>query len=559
MTEPLIINKFDQIADSPHQGFGLLKNVEVDAFPGSVRVGRAPASIFHIAFSQTFTADAGTDICTIGSTNVPSTGVAVTVSSTGTLPAGLSASTQYFIIQSSTSTFKLATTIALAEAGTAVDITDAGTGTHTVSLTTPGTIKHYVRDQRIGFVYAIDSNGRVWWSNSGATYQLLSGNTRTNGEGNGLAILLNSDSSATYLFVFRNATIDVINVFGSANVKTPVWSTAWNALNSGAGSGNSHHTIYAQDAVIYFVDSRYIGSIREVAGQVFDPSNSATYAYTNQALDTPQSEVLYWLEELGTNLLASGSTFNKIYPWDRVSDSFNLPLPVPEINVNKMKNIGNLVYILAGTKGNIYRTQGSYVTLFKSLPEYLTNNAGTIMSNPVTWGGIGLKNSGLLFGIGTQTTGTSGVYLLYPDGRLIMDNMPSTGSANVTALFTYSDLYEMGYANGGDSMTAGTRYTNFGAVIQSALYLVGTKTEKATYSTIEVQIAKPVSGASIRLKYRTDISSSFSDFPGGAVSFGTDGVVTSFEQDIGLIDIENVQVQAEMQGNLELVEIRLIP
>lgn len=88
------------------------------------------------AASSTFTA-ATSDVCTTtGDDILTDTGTQVTVSSTTTLPAGLSASTTYYVIYQSATTFKLATTLANALAGTAVDITDTGTGTHTVSVST---------------------------------------------------------------------------------------------------------------------------------------------------------------------------------------------------------------------------------------------------------------------------------------------------------------------------------------------------------------------------------------------------------------------------------------
>ena len=89
--------------------------------------------ITSVAPSSTFTA-AVTDICTAASTIVIETGIEVTVSSATTLPAGLVASTRYFMIYESATTFKLATSYAAALAGTAIDITDTGTGTHTVTL-----------------------------------------------------------------------------------------------------------------------------------------------------------------------------------------------------------------------------------------------------------------------------------------------------------------------------------------------------------------------------------------------------------------------------------------
>lgn len=54
----------------------------------------------------------------------------VFVSTTTTLPAGLSASTNYYVIDPTTNTFKLSAT----RGGSSVDITTTGTGTHTYKL-----------------------------------------------------------------------------------------------------------------------------------------------------------------------------------------------------------------------------------------------------------------------------------------------------------------------------------------------------------------------------------------------------------------------------------------
>jgi hypothetical protein len=89
------------------------------------------------AFS-TFTADDATDICAFTSSNINMLPYStVQVSSTTTLPAGLSAATNYFVIKLTDSTFKLATSYANAVAGTAIDITSTGTGTHTVNNLLP--------------------------------------------------------------------------------------------------------------------------------------------------------------------------------------------------------------------------------------------------------------------------------------------------------------------------------------------------------------------------------------------------------------------------------------
>lgn len=101
----------------------------------------ADATTNTLGFGDTFTADAGTDVCTFTSTaNIPSnilTGTRTRLTTTTTLPAGLALATDYYYIKVTDSTFKLATSYANAIAGTAINITDAGTGTHTISRLYP--------------------------------------------------------------------------------------------------------------------------------------------------------------------------------------------------------------------------------------------------------------------------------------------------------------------------------------------------------------------------------------------------------------------------------------
>lgn len=88
-----------------------------------------------VAFS-TFTADAGTDVITHSNINLLNYST-VQFSTTTTLPAGLSAATNYFVVKLTDTTFKVASSYANAVAGTTIDITDAGTGTHTINTLLP--------------------------------------------------------------------------------------------------------------------------------------------------------------------------------------------------------------------------------------------------------------------------------------------------------------------------------------------------------------------------------------------------------------------------------------
>lgn len=97
-------------------------------------------SVFLLADITVTTPAAGvftcavTDICTDAAHGF-TTGLKGQGSTTTTLPAGLSTSTDYFVIRLSADTYSLATSYANAIAGTAINITDTGTGTHTFTPT----------------------------------------------------------------------------------------------------------------------------------------------------------------------------------------------------------------------------------------------------------------------------------------------------------------------------------------------------------------------------------------------------------------------------------------
>ena len=579
--QPLIIKDFDQgIGASPHKGFGLFRNADIESKPGSVMVAKQPGTLFHGIKTQTFTADAGTDICTT-STDVEATdinygGAAVYFTTTDTLPAGLSINTVYFLIKTTDRTFQVATSYKNAvgsASGTEINITDAGTGVHTINQVPIGIIRHIVRDYRTFTNFFIDSNGRVWFTSGTVAYLLYNSAldtgaaALTQASGTGLSITPFSSTTATFLFAFRNNAIDVVDVFGNTDIEEPSWTNGWQTMNTTGGSSNSHEAIEAQDAAIYFCDDRFIGSIIEKVDQIFDPSNAATYTYNNQALDLPPREIAQCLEELGTNLLIGGNSFNKIYPWNRVAGSFNLPMDVSEFRIKKMKNIGGTVYILAGSWGNIYLTQGSYVRHFKKIPAYVTNEVGSLQANPITWGGIGSLNGTLIFGMGVLTAGNSGLYRLWPDGRLTIDNVPSIGAANVTAIFSNDDFYTMGYDGGADIFNSTkygrVRYENLETVIQSPLYKVATEVQKGTYSHAEVVFSKQPAYGKIELSYREETDGSFTEIDTILLS-NLENKIWMLPE-IGLTDIENIQIQVRMSDynigsiEVELAEIRLIP
>ena len=102
-----------------------------DAGASSLQAGDFVTFSQAVALStQTYTADASTDVITF--TNALANGTTITLFTTNTTPGGLSVGITYYVVNASGATCKLS----LTPGGSAIDITTAGTGTQTFALTT---------------------------------------------------------------------------------------------------------------------------------------------------------------------------------------------------------------------------------------------------------------------------------------------------------------------------------------------------------------------------------------------------------------------------------------
>lgn len=85
------------------------------------------------SLTDIFTADAGADTLTLSAAQPRiRTGDGVRLTTTGTLPTGVTTGTTYYAIRLGPAAYSLATSHANALAGTAINLTDAGSGTHTL-------------------------------------------------------------------------------------------------------------------------------------------------------------------------------------------------------------------------------------------------------------------------------------------------------------------------------------------------------------------------------------------------------------------------------------------
>src|ERR1044072_834968 len=124
-------------------------------------------------------------------------------------------------------------------------------------------------------IWAVGDTARVYKSsNSGDTWSLVTGNS--SGAGQGLCIWRD------YLFIARSGHLETYGPLSSS----PSWTITWKTIDS---DSQWHPMIIWQDDILYGGAGRYIFSLEEVAGQTVAPGNSATYTFTQQALDLPKN------------------------------------------------------------------------------------------------------------------------------------------------------------------------------------------------------------------------------------------------------------------------------
>lgn len=555
------------IAPSPHLGVADIRNCDIYSEPGVLKINEKAQAITNQQDVSTFTADASTDVITTASNYSPDRedpdapddevvlGRAVTLTTTGTLPAGLALSTTYFLISvNGITTFKLATTYALAAAGTAVDITDTGTGTHTMSSLEMGIPVHETTDSETGFSFIVDNNGRVWYTPGSNVWRLLEGNTRTGGTGNGIV------SAYDHLFVFRDDEIDVMVI------STKAWTNGWKAASDGM-VGTTYHKTFIKDDIIYFGNGRYVGTIEELT--TFVPGTPATYSFSATTLDLPKGYIVGPLAELGSKLwvAATRANLSRVFPWSTdPTESYDGDFPVPGITVRDMLNVLNTVYIASGDDGCIYSSVGTAAYLFVKIPGHISGVPGTSSFAKITQ--LQYFHDRLYFGLnchffnGATYEGASGVWsVVIATRKLTLENSistttyGSTSGVEIPLLHKPTDnILHIGWSNL-DNSTKGVdslgsmifRYVtaSYGSYIIFDLIRTGNIKNPFTPTEILFQLTQAlVSSLGVRLSYRKNMSASFTTI--GTFDFTTIGGVLSWFADSNITLAEVVQIKAEL-------------
>lgn len=429
-------------------------------------------------------------------------------------------------------------------------------------------------------LYALDVAGKIWKSADGTTWTEITGHTAT--------AIATIEYWKGYLFhVYRSsASTLAVQVYSGSGT---TWSTTWwTSISSSKIDFTNIVAIVGRDDRLYFGAGNFLHSVNEKAAQNFDYTNSATYTQNTAVLDIPEDSPIIDIEELGLNLyIAAG---DKIYPWDRVSSSFNLALKINEGNVNSLVVGNSLLYINAGKRCSFLVSNGSDVRLLKELPTHLffesNNIATTVFPNASMF-----KDNKVFFGIssagsyiGSYSYGVWSYHTL--TGALVQENKLSATDVTATAVQT-----EVGALFGARSLTStienyyigwrvvdatnGNSYgidevgasrlakqnSAFVSWVVTPLYLVGTRNKPRTFKTISWTAGKEFGSSNsvaLKISWRKNLTDSFTTIreweSSGASQTYDYNIISGYEQ-LQVHNTQTIQLKIELASNIELLEV----
>lgn len=384
-------------------------------------------------------------------------------------------------------------------------------------------------------LYAI-TDGNALISLSGSTWGHISTFTET-------GIYLGIAYWKNYIFVVTSATgTSYLNCY---NLNTGAINAGSFPLTLSQDLGTTlAPMIVGTDDILYIGDGRYLASLEELS--TFDAATAGTYSFNSAALDLPQHYTITAIEELGKNLLLGTSGYGKgfIFPWDRVSASYDLPILLDESGIKQMITHNGLCYVHAGTRGQWYITDGVSVKEFAKLPEHLINLLPTSSLSPYP-SAIAFFNNKIMFAPQNFNAGAlNAVWGLNPaTGAITIEYVTSeaitSSSLAIGCLFAYNNKLYVGWessvigsTDAGIDMTDTNVNSEYTMYAITPLYQVGTATNAKLFSKIEIMLASNLSDTNgIKVQYRKVLGGSWTDIV--TFDYTTYGAVNSLVYNFG--------------------------
>lgn len=411
-------------------------------------------------------------------------------------------------------------------------------------------------DTATGKIYAIDDDNTLYRYDTGEVLTYSQTGSRS-----GICVFKN------YLLIVRgNGSVDTYGPLNSPSV-----TANWASIGTPSSLNTTVPMIWGQDDILYIGVGSNVASIQAIG--TFDPSNSATYLINTSALDLPIRYHITHFVEHGTRLMVcvTDGTQSMIYPWDRASASYDLPLILNEPSIEYVVSHGNYFYIMAGGRGRWYISDGNSVELFSQLPDSFVNlSTGVFTTNQ---NGALYYDNKIVFGLSGQGSGTNdtpvGVYSLdIKTGAIRLEYTVSTGTSSypltIGALAKYSNQLYISWETTGDAgvdliQRASTRYDGYVAYFISPMYQVSDAQERL-FDRIEVILGKPLtSTGGIKLEYRKSDTEAFE--PIDTITYTDDGALNKFILPFG-VSTTTLQVKVSLTqttgASPELISIRII-
>jgi len=566
----IVISGFeDGIADTPYTGIADMRNVEIISMPGEgmVQFANTSATAPPAFNAVAYTAQNSGDTITLASTTGLYVGCAVVLASN--TAGGLSNGVVYYVINIVGNTFQ----VSLAPVGSAVVISSDGTGTLTTyqygnqrNVTARAPVSYFV--DKAGelngnnAIFIVDGSNYVWIILSSSLVGVpadsliflgnIGGVGASSSARNGIAVWNG------YILLFGTNIIDYADA-GQIMINGPAaeWNYSWESVST--GSSNSRIGILAsqEDGNLYWTSSDGLGSLIETPGDQFDPTDTASYTITDEALIVPEADESTCIAELGSTLLIGGRR-NFVYVWDKISPGFTDLLNMPDAFTSCIVAASNNAYVFSGNRGRIYITNGSGIDLYKKIPDYITGSISPV----IRWQDANFYRNQLIFSFSATTNSlttlntTSGAWAIDLDSEALrllnkttntgytgttsmVVERPANNSGSITATGVSGTSISVGWYSGTTyviDIGSTSPYTNYESYIETDMIPVGTYLDTFTNSQIEWKTSVPlVDGEAVRISARKDLSSAFtligsSTVSGTTLTGTTTGTTTGAER-----------------------------
>ena len=375
-----------------------------------------------------------------------------------------------------------------------------------------GFISHGTINPKTGTAYFGDDDGNVYRRTAGGTWTLLDNRSFAC---RGIQVF------EDYLFFVYNTAGDTVTdrygpLSGSAS-----WDTAWGVLKNNDTATNVP-SIVSTNGIAYFGINNTLTSLSD---------STSSGSIVEGALTLLDAYVVSSLEQVGDKLQVGTTTDDNtlavVFPWDRYSTQFELPINAGLNGVRQLINKDNLLYIVAGARGDVLISNTAQTQSIKKI-SYLTEDPhGNFNINA---NAVDTHNGGILFGFGktaAKYNGPVGVWE-YKEKAWSMFTT-SNGECNDNeglkigcVMSLGADKYLVAWERPNSTLHSSTygvdvinnnrRRTNYSGYFDSQLYLVGTTLKEKTFNTLDFGLAKPLeSNCGVKISYRTNLTDSFTE------------------------------------------------